>query len=271
MPELPEVEIIRRGIAPHLIGRSVARVVIREPRLRWPISTWLADELPGQTIERVERRGKYLLMCTAGGVVIVHLGMSGSLRMLLVATPPQKHDHFDLVLRDGACLRLRDPRRFSVVLWTRDPPLKHPLLEVLGPEPFHNAFNASYLYQRSRGRKLAVKNFIMDCRTVVGIGNIYASEALFAAGIHPARKAGRISMGRYDKLVRAIREVLEAGIRQGGTTLRDFVNSDGKPGYFRQQLAIYGRTGLDCFSCGGTIRNLRIGQRSSYFCPVCQR
>jgi formamidopyrimidine-DNA glycosylase len=202
---------------------------------------------------------------------MIHLGMSGSLRVLTEAHPPGKHDHFDICLHSGAYVRFNDPRRFGALLWVENDFMAHPLLRNLGPEPLSGAFNAEYLYQRSRGRKVAVKNFIMNGHIVVGVGNIYASEALFMAGIHPQRAAGRISRQRYDTLTDAIRDVLERAIRQGGTTLQDFSASDGSPGYFAQELLVYGRAGNPCFQCGGSIRNMTIGQRSSYYCPACQK
>lgn len=271
MPELPEVETTRRGIAPHLRGQHIAAVVVREPRLRWPVPPDLGRRLSGQTVEAVERRAKYLLLRTARGCLIVHLGMSGSLRVVAADTPAQKHDHLDLVLSDGRCLRLRDPRRFGAVLWTEDDPLRHPLLAELGPEPWDPRFDGEYLYRRARGRQTSVKPFIMDSHVVVGVGNIYASEALFRAGVHPARPAGRIGRQRYVLLAGAIREVLERAIRFGGTTLRDFVDSEGRPGYFRHELQVYARAGEACPGCAGTLRQRVIAQRASYFCVRCQR
>lgn len=271
MPELPEVETTRLGIAPHLLGRKVRRVLVRQPELRLPVSRELAEALPGHRFFRVRRRAKYLLLETAAGTLIIHLGMSGSLRILPANTPPLKHDHLDVVLDNGDCLRLRDPRRFGTVLWTPDDPLQHPLFTKLGPEPWDRMFSGDYLYRRSRGRRVAVKNLIMDSHIVVGVGNIYANEALFAAGVRPDRIAGRVSRQRYDGLVYAIRAVLEAAIRQGGTTLRDFVKSSGEPGYFGSDLRVYLRAGMSCNDCGRVIKKTRIGQRSSFFCPRCQR
>ena len=271
MPELPEVETTRRGIAPHLEGRRVRKVVVRQPRLRWPVPPRLARELTGQRIEHVRRRGKYLLLETAAGTVILHLGMSGSLRVLDAAEPPQAHDHVDICLDNGRCLRLRDPRRFGAVLWTTRPAAQHRLLRDLGPEPLGEAFDADYLFQRSRGRRVAIKPFIMDSKVVVGVGNIYASEALFLAGINPKTPAGRIGRARMQRLVEAIRAVLARAIEQGGTTLRDFSDSAGRPGYFQQQLQVYGRAGEPCRRCGGNIRSLTLGQRSTFYCPRCQR
>lgn len=271
MPELPELEITRRGILPHVLGQRVEQVIIRQPKLRWPVPQTVKNELPGQTIEGIARRAKYLLLHTNRGCLILHLGMSGSLRVLPAATPAGKHDHVDLVLANGIYLRLRDPRRFGAVLWTQEEVQKHPLLARLGPEPWDPAFSGAYLYGLARARRAAVKNFIMDARVVVGVGNIYANEALFRAGIHPNREAGRVSHKRYEELVRAIRAVLEEAIQQGGTTLRDFTRSDGTPGYFAQALAIYQRAGQACRRCGATIRKLRNLQRTSFYCSRCQR
>ncbi|MDZ7803718.1 bifunctional DNA-formamidopyrimidine glycosylase/DNA-(apurinic or apyrimidinic site) lyase [Thiohalophilus sp.] len=270
MPELPEVETTRRGIAPHLLGRQVREVIVRQRQLRWPIPRNLNGLLSGQTFKTIERRGKYLLLGTEKGTLILHLGMSGSLRILPASTPTQKHDHLDIVLDNDQCLRLRDPRRFGAVLWSRADPSQHKLLKTLGPEPLSQAFTGDYLWQRSRGRKLAIKAFVMDSKIVTGVGNIYANEALFLAGIHPQRAAGRISHDRYQRLVEAIKQVLEAAIRQGGTTLRDFTASDGKPGYFRQQLHVYERECQPCHQCGQALRHRVIGQRSSYYCSHCQ-
>jgi formamidopyrimidine-DNA glycosylase len=271
MPELPEVETTRRGIAPHLVGRRVVGVAVRNPRLRWPVPPQLASELSGHQVVGVDRRGKYLLLRIGLGTLIAHLGMSGSLRILPARTPAGAHDHVDLVLDDGRALRLTDPRRFGCLLWTRGDPLRHPLLAALGPEPFDAAFSGDYLFRRTRGRRLAVKALLMDGRVVAGVGNIYANESLFFAGIHPGRPAGRIGLARYDKLSAAVRDVLQEAIRAGGTTLRDFVGGDGQPGYFGQQLRVYEREGEPCGGCGDSIRRRVIGQRASYFCPRCQR
>jgi formamidopyrimidine-DNA glycosylase len=271
MPELPEVETSRRGIAPHLLGRRVERVVVRDPRLRWPIPGDLPRAVAGQTVERVDRRSKYLLLGTGAGTLILHLGMSGSLRILPAGTPPGPHDHVDLVLERGQALRLTDPRRFGCLLWTTGDPSRHPLLVGLGPEPFDPAFTGEHLRARSRGRTAPVKAFVMDAHTVVGVGNIYASEALFLAGIHPARACGRISLARYARLAAAVRQVLDEAIRAGGTTLRDFVGVDGKPGYFDQHLRVYGRSGEPCERCGHLLTRRVVGQRASYYCPGCQR
>ena len=271
MPELPEVETVRCGIAPHLLGQTIAQVVIRQPRLRWLVPEDLAVQLPGQTVRRVERRAKYLLLRAETGTVILHLGMTGRLRILPVAASLQKHDHVDLVLTNGQCLRFNDPRRFGALLWTTEPPEQHPLLAALGPEPLDDAFSGADLHRRARGRTLAVKPFIMDHHVVVGVGNIYASESLFAAGIHPLRPAGQVTLSEYERLATAIRDILSEAIRQGGTTLRDFVGGEGEPGYFQQALRVYDRRLLSCTVCGEPIQHCRVGQRATYYCPRCQR
>lgn len=270
MPELPEVETTLRGIQPHLLNQRVARVTVRDTRLRWPVPDEVRNA-EGQSFTGLQRRGKYLLLHLQHGGLIIHLGMSGSLRIVQHAMPPEKHDHVDVELDNGAILRFNDPRRFGAFLWVDGDIQLHELLRDLGPEPLSDTFNAAYLYEHSRSRSVAVKNFIMNGHIVVGVGNIYASEALFMAGIHPQRAAGRISRQRYEGLVAAIRDVLSRAIRRGGTTLRDFVNSDGAPGYFAQELLVYDRAGSDCFQCGSVIKQKVIGQRSSYYCPACQR
>jgi formamidopyrimidine-DNA glycosylase len=270
MPELPEVETTRRGIAPHALGERVTGVVVRDNRLRWPVPAELGIQLPGSVIQSLQRRGKYLLFHTDTGTLIVHLGMSGSLRVLEKTSAPSKHDHVDILLESGRLLRYNDPRRFGCMLWTLDDPVRHELLRSLGPEPLEEDFTASHLYSLSRGRRAAVKTFIMDSHVVVGVGNIYANEALYAAGIRPTRAAGRISLKRYERLVAEIKAVLAAAVRQGGTTLRDFVGGDGKPGYFRQQLNVYDRAGQPCRGCGEALSDSRVGQRSTVFCRRCQ-
>ena len=269
MPELPEVETTLRGIEPHLLNQRVARVVVRDRRLRWPVPAQVS-KAEGQTFVSLQRRGKYLLLNLQQGGLIIHLGMSGSLRIIQQPMTPEKHDHVDVELENGVCLRFNDPRRFGAFLWVDGDMLSHELLRKLGPEPLSDAFTADYLFQRSRNRSVAIKNFIMNGHVVVGVGNIYASEALYMAGIHPQRAAGRVSRQRYEGLVSAICDVLERAIGQGGTTLRDFVNSDGAPGYFAQNLLVYDRAGNDCFQCGSAIKQKVIGQRSSYYCPACQ-
>ena len=270
MPELPEVETTRRGIAPHLEGRRIERVVLRRGDLRWPIPAQITEQLPGQQITSVERRAKYLLLHTAVGSALAHLGMSGMLRMLPPDTALGKHDHYDFVLDSGRVLRFTDPRRFGCLLW-QAPGSTHDLLGTLGPEPLSAAFDGERLWRLSRGRRSAVKVFIMDQAVVVGVGNIYASEALFAAGIDPRRAAGRVSQQRYQALAAAIKRILAHAIERGGTTLRDFLNPDGAPGYFEQELAVYGREGEPCRHCGGAVAMRVLGQRSTFFCQRCQR
>lgn len=269
MPELPEVETTRRGIEPHLAGQTVEQVVVRNGRLRYPVPEDLDIRLSGQQICRVERRAKYLLIHAQTGTLLCHLGMSGSLRLVAAETPPEKHDHVDIVLSSGQALRYTDPRRFGLMLWTLEPE-QHKLLQKLGPEPLGEAFTVDYLYERAKGRKVAIKPFIMDNAVVVGVGNIYASEALFTAGIDPRREAGSLSKKRLAVLVDEIRQVLARAIEQGGTTLKDFVGGDGQPGYFQQQLFVYGRAGLPCLTCGRELSEIRLGQRSSVFCRGCQ-
>lgn len=270
MPELPEVETTRRGIAPGVLGKRVRTVAVREPRLRWPVPTALAAELPGQRIVDVGRRGKYLLLQAETGVLLIHLGMSGSLRILSRNAAAGKHDHVDITFTDGTTLRFTDPRRFGCLLWLKEAPARHPLLAGLGPEPLSEDFDDACLSRGARGKKVAIKNFIMDSRVVVGVGNIYANEALFAAGIRPSRPAGKVSAARLSRLSREIRRVLDRAIKVGGTTLRDFTGSDGAPGYFRQSLNVYGRAGLPCRQCGKTLREIRLGQRSTVYCTNCQ-
>lgn len=270
MPELPEVETTRRGIAPFLVGRKVQALRIRQRALRWPVPAELERHLLGAQLSAVERRAKYLLIHTESGAALLHLGMSGSLRVLPADQPVRAHDHFDIVLDSGLCLRFNDPRRFGCLLW-QPKGVVHPLLAELGPEPFDPIFTGEYLYQRAGGRRSAVKHFLMDQRTVVGVGNIYAAEALFQAGIDPRRAAGRIAKDRYRELASAVRAILAYAIERGGTTLRDFLQPDGEPGYFEQELQVYGRAGLPCKVCGSAIRSLRLGQRASCYCPSCQR
>jgi len=270
MPELPEVETSRAGIAPYLEGQRIRRLVVRQPRLRWPVPATLPEVLKNEQIQTVARRGKYLLIHVATGQALLHLGMSGSVRILPLGEPAGKHDHLDLELESGYLLRLTDPRRFGALLWQPEGEL-HPLLASLGPEPLSEAFNVEYLVARCRGRRTAIKALIMDSHVVVGVGNIYANEALFLARIDPRRAAGRISRERLARLVAAIKEVLARAIAQGGTTLRDFVGGDGKPGYFKQQLHVYGKAGEPCSHCGSILKEVRLGQRSTVFCAVCQR
>lgn len=270
MPELPEVETTRRGIAPHLLGRRITGATLRRPDLRWPIPDAIRDELPGQRIEAVERRAKYLLLQAQTGSAILHLGMSGCLRVLPGGTPAAPHDHVDLAIEGGSLLRLTDPRRFGALLWQARGEV-HPLLAGLGPEPLSAAFDGGHLHALGRGRRGPVKTFLMDQSVVVGVGNIYAAESLFLAGIDPRRAAGRVSRERYERLAEAVKRILTHAIARGGTTLRDFLNPDGAPGYFEQELLAYGREGQPCRTCGTPLRGLRIGQRASAWCPVCQR
>jgi formamidopyrimidine-DNA glycosylase len=271
MPELPEVETTRRGLAPHVEGRRITGVVLRRPDLRWPIPDEIRERLPGRRIEAVRRRAKYLLMDTdAGDSALLHLGMSGMLRVLPADTPVGTHDHVDLALDSGRVLRFTDPRRFGSLLW-QPAGTEHELLRGLGPEPLSDAFDGDWLFARSRGRSAPVKTFLMDQRIVVGVGNIYAAESLFRAGISPLRAAGKVSRERYAALAGAVRGILAYAITRGGTTLRDFLSPDGAPGYFEQELAVYGRGGEACPGCGGPLREASIGQRASVWCPRCQR
>ena len=269
MPELPEVETTRRGIAPHVQGRRVEAIVVRQAQLRWPVPD-AVQRAVGCRIDAVRRRAKYLLLDTARGSLVLHLGMSGSLTVQPQGKAPLKHDHLDIELQGGNCLRLNDPRRFGACLWqgVDAPPLQ--LLQTLGPEPLTDAFDGERLFERSRGKSVAVKNFIMHNAIVVGVGNIYANEALYWAGIDPRRAAGRISRARYVNLAMHIKAVLAKAIEQGGTTLRDFLGADGKPGYFKQELQVYGRAGEPCRQCATPIRSVVIGQRNSFYCPSCQ-
>ncbi|WP_257276327.1 MULTISPECIES: bifunctional DNA-formamidopyrimidine glycosylase/DNA-(apurinic or apyrimidinic site) lyase [unclassified Endozoicomonas] len=271
MPELPEVETTRRGIAPHIVGQTVSDVIVRNPQLRWPVSEHLKQHLSGRVIRSVARRAKYLLIRTDAGTLLVHLGMSGSLRILKEPQEARKHDHIDLVFSHGITLRYTDPRRFGAVLWVDDDIMKHDLLSKLGPEPLGDEFTARRLHLKSRGKKQPVKTFIMDNHVVVGVGNIYANEALFKAGIRPDRPCGKISRARYERLTESIKETLAKAIEQGGTTLRDFVGGDGKPGYFKQELAVYGRKGEPCVHCSTPIVEIRLGNRSTCYCKRCQR
>ncbi|MEM9173156.1 MAG: bifunctional DNA-formamidopyrimidine glycosylase/DNA-(apurinic or apyrimidinic site) lyase [Pseudomonadota bacterium] len=270
MPELPEVETTRRGVSPHVVGREIVDVIVRQPRLRWPVPKDLKQILVGQGLSDVRRRAKYLLLDVERGSAMVHLGMSGRLQVVERQHPPRKHDHVDIVFDNALALRLHDPRRFGAVLFSATPD-SHPLIAHLGPEPLSEAFDPDYLYTVSRSRKQAIKTFIMNAQVVVGVGNIYASEALFIAGIHPLRQAGKLSRPRMAKLVAAIKTVLTRAIAAGGTTLRDFYGGDGSPGYFTQELAVYGRAGERCTTCEKTVTQRVIGQRSSFYCTQCQR
>ena len=290
MPELPEVETTRRGLDAHLTGLTIADAVVRNASLRWPIPENLPGQLRGQKIVSLKRRAKYLLMDCGNGTLILHLGMSGSLRILpyvmsaapargapagtplLRSDPPAgKHDHFDLILGNGTLMRLRDPRRFGAVLWHSGDVHTHPLLASLGPEPLENDFDARYLHQATRGRSVSIKQCIMDNHVVVGVGNIYANEALFRAGIKPQLAAGKLSLARCATLVAEIRATLAEAIKAGGSTLRDFVNTSGQPGYFQQTYWVYGRAGEPCRRCGAPVKQIRQGQRSSFYCGSCQK
>lgn len=270
MPELPEVETTRRGLSPHIVGRKLVGLTFRRANLRWPIPTDQLSLLKGESLLDIERRAKYLLFRFQSGTIIGHLGMSGSMRIVSSATPVKTHDHVDLEFSDDITLRYHDPRRFGAILFTADSPENHPLIASLGPEPLANEFNGSYLYDRSRKRSTNIKTFIMNSEIVVGVGNIYASEALFMARIRPTTAAGRISRLRLGHLVDSIKQVLAHSIEQGGTTLRDFVNSDGAPGYFKQQLAVYGKASQKCIHCQTPIKVIKQSGRATYFCPNCQ-
>ena len=277
MPELPEVETIRRGVEPLVVGRTIVRVVVRDARLRWPVPAHLAAFAEGRRITGTSRRGKYLLLHlqTPGGDgedrILIHLGMSGRVFVLDANHALVKHDHLDLVLDDGRVLRYHDPRRFGAVLPWLASEGEHVLMQTMGPEPFSADFTGDYLFARSRGKTAAVKTFLMDGGVVVGAGNIYAAESLFRAGIRPTRAAGKVTRVEYARLAGFVREVLQEAITQGGTTLRDFAGADGAAGYFQQDLYVYGREGAPCRVCGTPIRNVRLGNRQSAYCPRCQR
>ncbi len=270
MPELPEVETTRRALIATLQGRRIRCLVVREPRLRQPIPARLSQQLAGTRIETLERRAKYLLLRTAAGSALIHLGMSGSLRIADPASPPAPHDHYDLILDNGCCVRYRDPRRFGLLLWAGRHPERHPLLRSIGPEPFSDRFTGAYLYTISRARRASVKSLLMNAHVVAGIGNIYANEALYRAAIHPHRPARRIGLARYTVLAATVRAVLAEAIEAGGTTLRDFHSGTGTAGYFRIRLDVYDHAGDPCPRCKTPLRRLVIAQRASYFCPCCQ-
>lgn len=270
MPELPEVETVRRGLAPHLLGQHLHGARVRDARLRWPVPDDLDARVAGRRVEGLTRRGKYLIVSLDRGHLILHLGMSGSLRLVPADSPPGRHDHIDLVLADGRLLRYRDPRRFGAVLWS-EAPERHPLIAHLGVEPLGPDFHADWLYRRSRDLRAPVKSWLMDAHVVVGIGNIYANESLFHAGIHPLLPAGRLTRPRCRRLAEAVRTTLERAIAAGGSSLRDFVDSHGEPGYFQQTYFVYGRADQPCRQCGAPIRSTRLGNRATSFCPVCQK
>jgi len=267
MPELPEVETTLRGIAPFVEGQKITELRVRQPSLRWPVTDNMHNIVRGQTVKHLARRAKYIIIKLPNGSVLIHLGMSGSLRVVDPSEVWRKHDHIEVQLANGRALRYHDPRRFGCWLWSSSP---HPQLEGLGPEPLSDQFDGDLLYRLSRNRKMAIKPFIMTNSVVVGVGNIYASEALFRSGIRPDRAACNVSKKRYELLAKNIKQVLAAAIVQGGTTLRDFINSDGEPGYFQQSLDVYGRAGEPCNTCATTLKELKLGQRSSVFCPRCQ-
>jgi formamidopyrimidine-DNA glycosylase len=271
MPELPEVETTRRGLEPHVVGRRIRDVVVRNPNLRWPVPRDLARHLKGEEVRAIRRRGKYLLFDCREGHLLVHLGMSGRLTIVPAESPARKHDHIAVRLEGSKALRLTDPRRFGAMLWLSGPAERHALLEGLGLEPFDRGFDGKALHALARGRKVAVKQFLMNSRIVTGVGNIYANEALFHARVHPSRPVGRISSERWDRIAAAVRATLARAVEKGGTTLRDFASADGEPGYFLPDCAVYGREGKPCPRCGTRIKAIRQGQRSTFYCPKCQR
>ena len=271
MPELPEVETTRRGLEPHVTGQTILRLTVHDHRLRWPVDARLPELLAGQRVESVDRRAKYLLLRLTRGTVLWHLGMSGSLRIVPSNLPVASHDHIDLALASGQTVRFNDPRRFGSVLYVTGDPQRHKLLAKLAPEPFDAAFDAQYLWHKSRRRKVSVKQLIMNGQVVTGVGNIYASEVLFQSGIRPRRQSRSLKREEAARLVAAIRKVLRQAIRVGGTTLRDYVDPEGNPGYFRQKLFVYERDEEPCRHCATFIRTFTQGQRSTYYCPTCQK
>ncbi|QCU90903.1 bifunctional DNA-formamidopyrimidine glycosylase/DNA-(apurinic or apyrimidinic site) lyase [Thiomicrorhabdus sediminis] len=274
MPELPEVETTRQGIRPNAEKQTIEKIIIRNGKLRWPVPEKIATLLKDTTIDNIGRRGKYLLLQTPKGTLLIHLGMSGNLRILPQGSPVQKHDHVDIVLKNGFVIRLNDPRRFGSVLWhdiNEGGVSEHKLLSKLGPEPLSDEFNSDYFYQLSRQRKMSIKSFVMNSNIVVGAGNIYANESLFLSGIHPEKLAGKLTKKQCETLVNNIKQVLAAAIEQGGTTLKDFLSPSGKPGYFVQKLNVYGRDGASCPQCGATIERIIQNQRASFFCRKCQK
>lgn len=270
MPELPEVETSLRGIKPHINHQIIASIHIRQTHLRWPIPANLAAQLKNQRLNDIQRRGKYLLLSFNNGTLIIHLGMSGKLRVLTSDVPAQKHDHVDLVFKPDICLRYTDPRRFGAILFTTDDPLNHPLLKKMGPEPLSRHFTGDYLWERAKGKKTAVKSYVMDSSVVAGVGNIYATEALFAAGIRPDKQAGKVTQTQFIQLAAAIKTILKQAIKKGGTTLNDFTQSDGKPGYFSIELQAYGHAGDPCPRCHKPLKLSRLGQRATVYCSSCQ-
>jgi formamidopyrimidine-DNA glycosylase len=271
VPELPEVETTRRGLEPLMVGRRIRAAVVRDRRMRQPVPKRLQQLVAGATVRAVGRRGKYLLVDCGAGTLIVHLGMSGRLWVVRDGAPPAAHDHFDLVMDDGTVVRLRDPRRFGLVLWQAGDALAHPLLAGIGPEPLSAAFDGAALHAVTRGRSAPIKHVLMDSRVVAGVGNIYANEALYRAGVHPRAAAGRLTRARCERLAAMVRETLETAIAAGGSSLRDYVRSDGLAGNYQSQFLVYDRAGQPCRACGTKIRGIRQGQRSTYYCPRCQR
>ncbi|MGL1957672.1 MAG: bifunctional DNA-formamidopyrimidine glycosylase/DNA-(apurinic or apyrimidinic site) lyase [Colwellia sp.] len=270
MPELPEVEVCRRGIEPHVLNQKVSDVVVRNAKMRWPITPTISD-ICGENIIYIHRRAKYLLLGTSKGILMLHLGMSGTIRVIDKETPVTKHDHFDLVLENGLALRLNDPRRFGSVLWVTEDINEHPLIKKLGPEPLSPDFTEDCLYQKSRNKTAPIKTFLMNNHVVVGVGNIYANESLFKAGIDPRKPAGKVSKKHYLELTQHIKQTLAHAIAQGGTTLKDFTQADGKPGYFAQELLAYGRGGQPCFICKEKLKEIKQAGRATVFCPQCQK
>lgn len=270
MPELPEVETTLRGIEPHVLNLPINNIWIREKKLRWPIPVGkIKQGLIGNSFSSIKRRAKYLILKSNRGSLLIHLGMSGSLRIFPYFVEPEKHDHVDFGFKNGSFLRFTDPRKFGSILWTQDAE-NHPLIKNLGPEPLGNSFSGEYLFQLSRKRKTSIKNFIMNANIIAGVGNIYASEALFLSGIRPQKRAGSLSRKQFELLALGIKEILQSSIDQGGTTLRDFVGSNNKPGYFKNKLKVYGRAGQSCTACSKELKQIRLGQRSSVYCPQCQ-
>ena len=271
MPELPEVETTLRGIQNHILHKEIKEIKVRQPHLRWQVPTeQIVKALEGNSFSEIYRRAKYLVLKSQKGSLLIHLGMSGSLRIFSAFIEPEKHDHIDIIFNDKKLLRFRDPRRFGSFLWT-ETPNQHPLLENLGPEPLGNSFSGQYLFELSRGRKAPLKNFIMNSKIVVGVGNIYANEALFKAGLRPQRKSGKVTLNQFESLASSIKILLQSSIDEGGTTLRDFVGTDNKPGYFKQQLMVYGRKNKRCKFCSALLKELKISHRSSIYCPQCQQ
>lgn len=270
MPELPEVETVTRHLQPRLLNQTVLEIIVRQPKLRWTIPAEISTLLPGVKIKKIFRRGKYILLLTTSGTLIIHLGMSGCLHLLEKNSSPTKHDHIDIIFKNHSVLRYHDPRRFGCILWATENYQTHPLLANLGPEPFANEFSGKYLFQLSRKRKVPIKSFLMDNKTVVGIGNIYANESLFLAGIHPLSSADCVSEEKYKSLAKISKQVLKKAIQLGGTTLNDFADPNGNPGYFSQELYVYGREHLPCLQCKTLLQKVIISQRSSVYCSNCQ-